>query len=1151
MEYPLAIPLLEALHGWVLKQPNKLAFSFLDNDGEIMTSHTYLELFQRSKAVASHLSETLHLSKGDRVLLVFPPSLDFMVAFLGCLMGGIIAVPVFPPDPFNPRRDTGIFFSILNSSGAVLALTSNHFRRALSVADLQSLVSGSQSLLNVTTWECIDDIINIKNQKEVHGEATALPDISQQHSLAFLQYTSGSTSEPKGVMIGHDNLAHNLKLIITGLRAGEDTVVASWLPQYHDMGLIGSYLGILYCGGSGYYLSPMTFIKNPVLWIKCISKYRATHMQAPNFAYSLTAKKFLVLEKNPVAQSKLGSLDLSSVRHMINAAEPVDAATIEMFYAIFGKYGLPKGVVFPTYGLAEHTVYVCSNGSQILKVDKFALERHEVVPILGDNQERGSNKDSKEGKESKSEKKKQREKVVEVLVGCGRPTDSSQVVVKIVHPETCIEVQGNQVGEIWIDSPSKAKGYWSLPEKSKEDFEAQLAEGNDGRGYLRTGDLGFLYNGELFICGRLKDMIIIHGKNYYPHDLEKSGENIVSGTGLDVRKGCSAAIGHRILGKEVVLYFGELSDQAIQKYEQQEKEKGLKLLEDLIHEIRREISSAHGVSLSFIGLVDPRTIPKTSSGKIARQWVKKGYFEGSLKYLHAWSNMDGSAEGDGTGKDFASTMQDDGNDGMLVSELISPDAANGDRLDPTGLPFDFVAKELQKIIGKCLGQSPETIRLDIPVSAMGLDSPQGIQLQSLLDHRFTIPLPDEYMFETDTTVTTLATSYIQGGSYHHRPIMVDGVDVFEGLVQRKLLDNSIMAVKALRTICRLFTGFPKKTQSKHKMLMTPHWFKEHQIKAHVDTMRFEDSLARKVLPMSMMHQMEYFYYALETFGIFFWIPVVVYIIFRSFYWPIATLIVVAAAVIIYLPNYEEWPPSFRNHRSFSTILRYFSYRSIIEAPLSAYEGMTSIYCFGPHGVFTLGPTIQAMINGLIVGEDMHFLAANAAFSLPIYNIRLQMLGVKSVERKSFVSLLEKGRSVGMVPGGIAEMFSLRREEEALAVLSRKGFVKIALETGCQIVPCYCFGNSQTFSSGSTPWLAALSRMLRTSLILFWGRFGLPIPHRTPLLTVVGKPLLCPKVENPSPELINEYHELYLRETRRIYDTYKNTYDWQNRKLQFL
>ena len=263
--------------------------------------------------------------------------------------------------------------------------------------------------------------------------------------LAFLQYTSGSTSEPKGVMITHGNLAHNLTIITNELKAAEDTIVVSWLPQYHDMGLIGSYLGVIFCGGSGYYLSPLSFLQRPMLWIEAVSKYKATHLQAPNFAFKLTSRKFSANSYDN------NSLNLSSVRHIINAAEPVDEDSIELFESAFGRFGLGK-VIFPTYGLAEHTVFVCSGGKQRISVVKEELELNGKVVLA----QKSRNVDDES---------------VSRLVGCGYP-DRQGVEVKIVDREAGMQLKADTVGEIWIRSPSKAGGYYRKDVESKEDFQA-------------------------------------------------------------------------------------------------------------------------------------------------------------------------------------------------------------------------------------------------------------------------------------------------------------------------------------------------------------------------------------------------------------------------------------------------------------------------------------------------------------------------------------------------------------------------------------------------------------------------------------------------------------------------------------------------------
>jgi acyl-CoA synthetase (AMP-forming)/AMP-acid ligase II len=476
--------------------PNKTAVTFLSsgpNGGKVELTLTYSELAKETTSLASRLLES-GLSKGDRAVLVYPPSLDYMVAFLACLKAGIVAVPVFPPNP--ARQETLLMFSrIVDGCGAAHALTSVTYNYMKKLASIGKRKQWPSHLLWIVTNDG-------KSPKKTFEEQPPSSD-----DLAFLQYTSGSTSDPKGVMITHGNLSHNLTIITQELCAREDTVVVSWLPQYHDMGLIGSYLGVLYCGGSGYYMSPLSFLQRPMLWMEAVSKYHATHLQAPNFAFKLTARK-----------STPEKLDLSSVRHVINGAEPVDENSVDSFYEAFGKFGLREHVIFPTYGLAEHTVFVCSGGKQRLSVSKPALEVDGLVKVVDDD---GSNSNSSD---------------VSRLVGCGFP-DRQGVDVKIVNTDTHEVLDENTVGEIWIQSPSKAAGYFGKPEQSIEDFHAQLKGGPAADGYLRSGDLGFLHNEELFICGRLKDLIIVGGRNYYPQDIEATAE----ASSELLRPGCSAA----------------------------------------------------------------------------------------------------------------------------------------------------------------------------------------------------------------------------------------------------------------------------------------------------------------------------------------------------------------------------------------------------------------------------------------------------------------------------------------------------------------------------------------------------------------------------------------------------------------------------------
>jgi len=312
--------LLGRLREWANSSASKTALSFLDDAADVVVAMSYGDLARRSDVLAYHLLQQEGLAVGDRVLLVYPPSLDFVVAFLACLKAGLVAVPTYPPDPRKLNKDLKMFATVAASCGATAALTSAAYNYATKLGSLQAAFA---SLGGVGYWP--DKLKWVVTDAPLASAASllviqqrVLEESQARQNVAFLQYTSGSTSDPKGVVITKENLTDNLLLITTGLAAGHDTVVVSWLPQYHDMGLIGAYLGLLYCGGSGYYLSPLAFVRNPVLWVRAMSRYRATHVQAPNFAYALTARKFLVAQTTAAAKGA-PALDLSSLRHMINA----------------------------------------------------------------------------------------------------------------------------------------------------------------------------------------------------------------------------------------------------------------------------------------------------------------------------------------------------------------------------------------------------------------------------------------------------------------------------------------------------------------------------------------------------------------------------------------------------------------------------------------------------------------------------------------------------------------------------------------------------------------------------------------------------------------------------------------------------------------
>jgi acyl-CoA synthetase (AMP-forming)/AMP-acid ligase II len=543
--------------------PQKRAFVFLA-DGETEDGVlTYGQLEHRARAVGAWLQHQGVV--GQRVLLLCPPGLEYVAALLGCVYAGAVAVPCYPP---RLNRPDPRLQAIARDAQATVALTTS------GVLTTMAQRSTHDPQLQALRWLAIDDAGDAADRWR-HPDAR--PD-----TLAFLQYTSGSTSLPRGVMITHANAVANAASIETVVDAQEQIKGVFWLPPYHDMGLIGGILQSLYSGATTTLMSPFAFLQRPVRWLQAISRIGATHSGGPNFAYDLCVNK--------VTPAQREGLDLSSWRLAFCGAEPVRPHTLDRFVAAFESCGFRRETFGAAYGLAEATLLVsCSpvgREPRRFALERAALEQHRVVFTPQDD-------------------------AAHVVVSCGPPAGTN-TDIRIVDPATSRECPPRHIGEIWISGPGIAAGYWNRPDESREVFGARLAETGEGP-FLRTGDLGFMQDGEVVVTGRVKDLVIVDGRNHYPEDIEHT----VSTSAPTLRVGgCAAFSVDGAAGERLVVAA--------------EVDRGVRDLNEIVLAVRRAVSMTHDVRADVVVLVRPGTLPKTSSGKIQRHAARAAFLAGTL-----------------------------------------------------------------------------------------------------------------------------------------------------------------------------------------------------------------------------------------------------------------------------------------------------------------------------------------------------------------------------------------------------------------------------------------------------------------------------------------------------------------------------------------
>lgn len=567
-------------------QGDKRACTFLEDGERRETVWSYGDLDRRARSVAAALQERIPdgARPQERALLLYAPGLDYIAAFFGCLYARVLAVPAYPP---HPGQSVDRILSIVDDAAPVVALTTANILKAV-----QPFIAQYPALARVH-WIATDTL------SEGTEAGWRRPDLDGD-TLAFLQYTSGSTATPRGVMVSHGNLVANHAMIRRGFDHDENTCMVGWLPLYHDMGLIGNVLHPIFLGVPTVLMSPWSFLQRPARWLWAISRYRATTSGGPNFGYALCTRK--------VKPEQREELDLSSWRVAYNGAEPVRHETLQRFAESFAPQGFQAKAFYPCYGLAEATLFVSGGVSseppRVAKVAAEALERDAFDPA-----QTGSGKSR-------------------TLVSCGRAW-SDEGRIAIVEPESGMLLPDGQVGEIWVSGPHVSRGgYWNAEEKNAETFQATLA-GAKGERFLRTGDLGVLRGGELYVTGRIKDMVIIEGRNHYAQDLEQTIETAITG----LRPGNIAAFSIDEDGEERVVIVAEV-DRRYRPADAPEGGDEPRLdRKAAAQQARRVLSSEHGLPLHELLLVQPDQMPKTSSGKLQRR-ACRALYQGER--LRAW-----------------------------------------------------------------------------------------------------------------------------------------------------------------------------------------------------------------------------------------------------------------------------------------------------------------------------------------------------------------------------------------------------------------------------------------------------------------------------------------------------------------------------------
>ncbi|HYW19656.1 MAG TPA: amino acid adenylation domain-containing protein [Nodularia sp. (in: cyanobacteria)] len=642
------------------KQTNNTdAFTFLPDGETQKITVNYQELDRLSRAIASQL-QVLNLT-GQRALLLYPPGLDYLAAFFGCLYAGVVAVPAYPP---RNQRNTPRILAILKDAQAAVILTTSVIS-----SQIKNLLTDKFDTDNLH-WLTTDNL-------NPGIEAAWQQPLINQETLAFLQYTSGSTGTPKGVMLSHGNLLHNAAVTRQYMEHTCSSKFVTWLPAYHDMGLIGGILQPLYSGFSCIMMPPASFLQRPYRWLKTISDYGGTTSGAPNFAYELCIEK--------ITPEQRSTLDLSSWSVAFNGAEPIRQETLERFAQTFAECGFRPEAFYPCYGMAEATLMVSGSVKSALvktkTLQKTALECNHVIDAA-DNVDNSIQ-----------------------IVSCGQVVPQQQIV--IANPATLTRCVSNEVGEIWVSGPSIGYGYWNRTEETEQTFHAYLQDTGEGP-FLRTGDLGFLHNGELFVTGRAKDLIIIRGRNIYPQDIELSAER----SHKMLRVGSVAAFAVEVEKEERLVVVQELDFRAKPN------------TEEVTAAIRQAITEEHEIQVYAVVLIKAGTIPKTSSGKIQRRATKAIFLAGTLEVV---------------GSSILEISQTTEREAVLTRSALLAVASEQRQ--------ELLNSHLQKLVARVLRVKPEQVNREQPLSSLGLDSLKVFEVKNRIEVDFEVAISVAEFFD--------------------------------------------------------------------------------------------------------------------------------------------------------------------------------------------------------------------------------------------------------------------------------------------------------------------------------------------------------------------------------------------------------------------